>query len=194
MTWLRMKIFAGAFLAVTSVLVICAPAKANNVKDAQKILSKLGFYKDNIDGKWGSNTREALNEFQKRAGFRATKRLTAGFMDVLQTIDKGGVRDFVPIAERIGNTLVVSSGERIYFDPDGTKIIQLKNGKRYKRSWRKMDNGLYCETLHNRQEFCEGITKSKYVIYKINGETRWYRLNGRREWMMKLEKGNQLKR
>jgi hypothetical protein len=193
MTAFRRLVLAVGLLPAALALLALGPASAGRIDEAQKILTKLGYYGGTIDGKWGDETRQALNAFQQKAGFNQTKTLNADFMDVLRTIDAGATRNFAPIQERIGNTLLVASGERIYFDPDGTKIIQVKGGLRYKRSWRKMSNGLHCETLYDRREFCEGVSKSKYVIYRLNDETRWFRLNGHREWTMQLKPGKQLK-
>ena len=167
-------------------------AKSANVEKAQKILNRLGHYEGEIDGLWGKASREALNAYQKKHGFRLSKRLSSGVLKSLQIVDEGGKRNFVAISERIGNTLIINSGEKIYYDTDGTKIIKLKSGKSVKRRWRKMDNGLFCETLYNRKEFCEGKSKSKYVIFKLGEKTHWFRLNGWREWVMTLKEGNQL--
>lgn len=167
-------------------------AKSANVEKAQKILNRLGHYEGEVDGLWGKESREALNAFQKKHGFRVSKRLSSGILKSLEIVDEGGTRNFVPISERIGNTFIINSGEKIFYDTDGVKIIKLKSGKSVKRKWRKMENGLFCETLYNRKEFCEGKSKSKYVIFKLGEDIHWFRLNGWREWVMTLKEGNQL--
>lgn len=189
----RLLMLGASVLMLSALTATNALAKSDRTLEAQQILTKLGHYKGDLDGSWGQQSREALNAFQKQAGFKTSSRLTRGFRDVLKTIDQGGTRNYVPIEERIGNTLIVNTGERIYFNPNSTKVIQLKNGKKYKRKWRQMDNGLYCETLFNKKEFCEGVSSSNFVIFKIKDETRWYQLNGRLKWTMKLKEGNQLK-
>lgn len=176
-----------SFSFTTSML-----AKSTSVEKAQKILNKLGYYEGDIDGRWGKKSRKSLNTFQKKHGFNTSKRLSNGLLKALQTVDEGGKRNFVPISERIGNTLIVNSGEKIYYDTDGTKIIKLKSGKSVKRKWRKMKNGKFCETLYNKSEFCEGKSKSKYVIFKVGEKTHWFRLNGWREWEMTLKEGKKL--
>lgn len=174
-----------------------APAyalKQSQVESAQLTLATIGYYKGPVDGKWTSDSLVALNKFQEDNDFETTKDLTSGFINVLSTISDGGQRDYAPISERIGNTMFVSSGERIYFDPDGSKIIQLKNGRSYNRSWRKLDSGAYCETLFDRTEFCEGQSASNYVIFKLKDQLRWYKPNGKLVWTMELKEGRRLRR
>jgi Putative peptidoglycan binding domain len=190
------------FLKIAVPLLILAatpfaPAhalKQSQYKMAQQTLTELGYYKGPVDGKWSDEALVALNKFQEDNDFEQTKKLTRGFVGVLKTISEGGTRDYVPISERIGNTLFVSSGERIYFKPDGSKIIQLKNGRSYNRSWRKLENGAYCETLFDRTEFCEGQSESKYIILKVKKKTRWFKPSGKRVWTMVLKEGRRLRR
>ena len=171
---------------------ISLQAKSQRVEEAQTILTKLGFYKGEIDGQWGSESREALNEFQKKHGFVVSRGLSIAIMEVLKTVDKGAIPGYVPISDRIGNTVIVDTGERIFYDTDGTKLIKLKNGNTVERKWRQMENGRHCETLYNKKEYCEGLTPSSYIIFKHEDQTYWFRRNGRRDWIMKLEEGNQL--
>ncbi len=178
-------LFAGTFASQ-------ADARSSRVEEAQQIMTRLGIYNGEIDGNWGKESREALNDFQKKHGFVTSKGLSSAFLEILKIVDAGAIRYYVPIAERIGNTMIVSSGERIFYDTDGTKIIKLKNGKSVNRTWRQLENGHYCETLYNRKEFCEGQTNSRYIIFKVNNESHWYRRNGRLEWKMSFEEGNQL--
>jgi hypothetical protein len=45
---------------------------ADEMKQAQEKLKKLGFYKGGIDGQWGAGSRAALIEFQKSKGLPPT--------------------------------------------------------------------------------------------------------------------------
>jgi hypothetical protein len=193
---------AAVAMATTSAFAVMTEAAQRELQQhtlkhrelAQRVLQKYGYYNGPVDGRWNDRSRIALKEFQEDHGFRTTDELSPRLTDVLMTLDEGGVRDYAPIADRIGNTLFFSSGERIYFDPDGAKIIQLKNGRQYKRSWRKITDQHYCETLFDRSEFCEGKTPSKYIIYKVGDESRWFKLDGIREWTSLLKIGKRLER
>jgi g-D-glutamyl-meso-diaminopimelate peptidase len=40
------------------------------VEDYQKILKNKGYYKDNLDGIFGKNTKQAVLDFQKERGIK----------------------------------------------------------------------------------------------------------------------------
>jgi murein L,D-transpeptidase YcbB/YkuD len=45
-------------------------AKGSYVEDYQKILKNKGYYKDNLDGIFGKNTKQAVLDFQKERGIK----------------------------------------------------------------------------------------------------------------------------
>lgn len=190
-----LKFTLPAIALLLGALLVNSPAvaKVSKVKEAQQILMKLGYDPGSEDGKWGKKTRKALNVFQKSFGFIETKKFSGGMLDVLRTVNDGGEKSTAPISDRIGNTVFVSTGERLYFDPKGEKVIQLKNGKKISRRWRIMKNGLHCETTYNKKEFCEGVDPLYYVIFKVKNEQRWYQLNGWKVWTMTMKEGKHLK-
>ena len=51
------------------------PARAEMILQASTALKKLGFYKGEPSGKWGSEIRGATEAFQKSRGLKVTGRL-----------------------------------------------------------------------------------------------------------------------
>ena len=60
------------------------PASADQVKDAQRMLTALAYYAGPIDGLAGPKTRSAITTFQQRQGQPATGVVTPGLLDQLR--------------------------------------------------------------------------------------------------------------
>ena len=55
----------------------------NEIKDAQTLLTNLGYKPNGIDGEIGGGTRRAVRKFQKQHGLTITGRLTQNTVDLL---------------------------------------------------------------------------------------------------------------
>lgn len=62
---------------------------ANDIRHAQRSLKHQGLYKGRIDGKFGPETRSAVNEFQKQNGLPQTASLDEQTMNDLRSAGKG---------------------------------------------------------------------------------------------------------
>jgi hypothetical protein len=91
-------------------------------------------------------------------------------------VDEGGRR--VTAAERgallAGNTLV-AEGVRVYYAPDGAKLIELEDGRSIVRRWRLREDGIMCEQLTvSTAEVCV----DQGILYENKGEYRAFRPDG----------------
>jgi len=62
-------------------------ASSTDVKQAQQALKDQGLYHGAIDGRWGPETKQAVNEFQKKNGLKQTAQLDDQTKDQLQHAD-----------------------------------------------------------------------------------------------------------
>jgi peptidoglycan hydrolase-like protein with peptidoglycan-binding domain len=55
----------------------------NQMRELQQALNDKGFSPGSVDGKWGPNTRKALEDFQKSQKMRASENLDANMIAAL---------------------------------------------------------------------------------------------------------------
>lgn len=66
----------------------CKPGDTgDNVKKIQKRLKALGYYNNSIDGDYGSGTKAAVTEFQKRNSLKATGEVNSATLKKLNSSD-----------------------------------------------------------------------------------------------------------
>ncbi len=172
------------------------PAEAGNAKvmAAQEALAKLGYDPGTIDGAWGGKSRQALNAFQKAHGLKPTRRLGKGPALALELAASGAKPAPLPMADRIGNTLILDVGARVFYSPEGDKILRLPNGKVVKAKWEKKDDGTYCEFIFSTKKMdCGESFEKQFVVFKLDDKWTYFEQNGKKKWGIKLADGDQLK-
>ena len=172
------------------------PAQAGDAKvmAAQEALAKLGYDPGTPDGSWGGKSRKALNAFQKAHGLKPTRRLGKGPALALELAAAGAKSVPLPMADRVGNTLILDVGARVYYSPDGQKILRLPNGKVIKAKWKKKADGTYCEFVFAIKKMdCGDKFEKRFVIFKLDDKWTYFEKNGKKKWGMKLADGDQLK-
>ena len=103
------------------------------------------------------------------------------------------------IKERIGNTLMLDNGARVYYSERGAKIVRTNSGKTIKKTWIKKADGTYCEYLFATKKMaCENEAPLAYVMYpdaKNEGAVVAFdKKSGARRFSTRLVEGNKLKR
>ena len=174
-------------LLISTDISFAADAK---VKAAQEALIKLGYDPGDPDGAWGSGSRKALNEFQKANGFKTTKNLNAGMHDALSLM-AGGAKKIEKLLteDRVGKTLV-SAQWKVYYSPEGKKIVKSKRGIRTAK-WYKKDDGTYCEYVFAaKKDDCGGEFELKFVIFNQDNRYVYFRPSGKKAFDFELVEGN----
>jgi peptidoglycan hydrolase-like protein with peptidoglycan-binding domain len=181
-------------LAIAIGASIPANAASTKIKKAQEILVQLGYNPGEPDGAWGGKSREALNAFQEAQGFDTTRNLTKGASLALELVSKGAKKTPLPVADRVGNTLVLDVGARIYYSPEGKKSVRLPNGKILSAKWRKKEDGTYCEYVFTtKKEDCVGAFEAGFVIYFHDNNWIYFEKNGKKKYGISMVKGEHLK-
>lgn len=181
-------------LAFTTALTAPASAANAKIKAAQEMLVKLGYDPGEPDGAWGGKSRDALNAFQKEQGFKNTRRLGKGTLLALELISNGAEKSALLMAEKAGNTVVLDAGFRVYYAPNGEKLLRLTNGKIIKAKWHKKDDGTYCEYVFSiKKESCGDKWAAGLITYKLDGKWTVFEKTGKKKWGMRVVEGDHLK-
>ncbi len=180
-----------AFVVSTSIPANAASIK---VKKAQEMLAQLGYDPGKPDGAWGGKSREALNAFQVAQGFHTTRSLTKGARLALELVSRGASKTPLPVADRVGNTLILDVGARVYYSPEGKKTVRLPNGKILSAKWRKKQDGTYCEYIFTtKKDDCVGAFEGSFVIFYHEDKWHYFEKNGKKKYGISLVEGDQLK-
>ena len=187
---------AHAAVLFAALAMLCAPVQAGKaeVMAAQEALAKLGYDPGTPDGAWGGKSRKALNEFQKAHGLKATRKLSKGPALALKLAAAGAKPAPLPMADRVGNTLILDVGARVYYSPDGQKILRLPNGKTAKAKWEKKADGTYCEFIFSTKKMdCGEKFEQQFVVFKLDNKWTYFEKNGKKKWGIELADGDKLK-
>ena len=65
-------------------------ASSENIRQAQEALQDQGLYKGQVDGKWGPQTKQAVQQFQKQKGLKQTAQLDQQTLTDLQSSSNSG--------------------------------------------------------------------------------------------------------
>ncbi len=189
-----------SYFVVSTLMIVLlnlnssAVAANPSVKMVQEMLVKLGYDPGEPDGAWGGNSRKALNKFQDDNGFQKTPSLSKGLINLFEILSKGAAKgNAIPLADRVGNTLVLEVGAKVHYAADGRKTVMLPNGKRIDMKWRKKDDGVYCEDSFSlKRETCEPEEDQTFNVYTHEGESYYFEKNGNLKWRMKVVEGDQI--
>lgn len=194
-TSVRLKTAHTAVLFV-ALAWLCSPVQAGKaeVMAAQEALAKLGYDPGTPDGAWGGKSRKALNAFQKAHGLKATRKLSKGPALALELAAAGAKAAPLPMADRIGKTLILDVGARVYYSPDGQKILRLPNGKTAEAKWEKKADGTYCEYIFSSKKMdCGENFEKQFVVFHLDNKWTYFEKNGKKKWGIELADGDQLK-
>jgi len=184
-------VMSALMLTVTGLSSTVYAANAS-IKMVQETLVTLGYDPGTPDGSWGGNSRRALNAFQTDNGFKTTHSVSKGLIELFKVLSSGGTKsNAIPIADRVGNTLVLQVGAKVYYADDGRKTVVLPNGKRIDMKWRKKADDTYCEfSFSAKRETCEPEENETFNIYTLEGEHYYFQKTGNLKWRIKLAEGD----
>jgi peptidoglycan hydrolase-like protein with peptidoglycan-binding domain len=125
--------FLSALLALVLVLSVCFSAMAaystipfgtesSDVTSLQKALKSKGYYKGEVDGKFGQSTRSAVYRYQKAVGITADGK--AGNMTLTALYD--GLSAANNIDSKKAHGLVVKNSKTMYYGCRGDNVKSLQ--------------------------------------------------------------------
>lgn len=98
-------------------------AQSSLVRDVQSVLAEIGFYTGKVDGIYGSGTKSAIMNFQKRAGIIPNGEASYGLLANLNSV-KAVTNSQKVESKPVSNTNVAQLPKVIVFDAETVTRIQ----------------------------------------------------------------------